>query len=98
LSNFPERGLKFLGRQTNLVDGTVIDFYIEPANTPGPRESSKIRHLIARYEKGGRSDLPFVDGKRESATAIPDDWSQEQVMQVLIDWDPLAPDTSSEVQ
>lgn len=76
-----DRKLKHLGRQTDSVRGTVIDFYIEPPRTPGPRSTSEHRHLIARYEKGGASDLPFVEGRREYATGIPDHWSEKEVLE-----------------
>lgn len=87
-----ERKLKFIGRQTDKVRNSITDFYIEPANAPGARQKSGMRHLIARYEKGGASDLPIVDGQREFATGIPNGWSEEQVLQKLVgDIDPIAP-------
>ena len=86
-----KRKLKFLGRQTDQVRNTIIDFFIEPP-TPGPRQASRLRHLIARYEQGGATDLPMIDGRREFATGIPDDWSEERVLQELVStFDPSTP-------
>lgn len=96
VSTIEKRGLKFIGRQTDFVRGSVTDFYIEPPNAPGPREGSNMFHLIARYEKGGGSDLPIVEGKREFATVIPDGWTEEQVIEILIgDVDPQVPASSA---
>jgi hypothetical protein len=87
-----ERKLRFLGRQTDRVRNTVTEFFIEPPNTPGPRENSGLRHLIARYVSGGASDLRVVDGLPEFATGIPNDWSEQQVMELMVgDLDPVSP-------
>ena len=79
-----ERKLKFIGRQTDKVRNSVIDFYIEPPNAPGPRQRSGMRHLLARYESGGAKDLPVVNGKKEFATGIPDGWTEDQVLKKVI--------------
>jgi hypothetical protein len=99
MATVEERKLQFIGRQTDKVRGSVMDFYIEAPFTPGPRHTSPIRHLIARYESGGAKDLPMIDGKREFATGIPDGWSDDQVLQKLIgDIDPATPAPSGTKQ
>jgi hypothetical protein len=93
MATVEERKLKFIGRQTDRVRNAVIDFYIEPANAPGPRQNSGMRHLIARYESGGAKDFPMVDGRREFATGIPDGWTEDQVLRKVEggDFGPLSP-------
>jgi hypothetical protein len=54
-----ERKLKFIGRVIDRVRNAVIDFYIEPSNAPGPRQSSGMRSLIARHESGGPKTFPW---------------------------------------
>ncbi len=80
MATVEERKLKFIGTVVDQVRDAVIDFHIEPANTPGPRQNSGVRHLIARYESGGPKDLPIVEGRREFATGIPDGWTEDQVL------------------
>jgi hypothetical protein len=54
-------------------NNVTTDFYLEPPGTPGPRESSAIRHLIARSS----------DGRPERAIAVPDDWSDEALADLV---------------
>jgi hypothetical protein len=94
-----ERKLKFIGRVTDRVRNAVIDFYIEPPNAPGPRQSSGTRSLIARYESGGAKDLPMVDGQREFAAGIPNGWTEDQILKkVEGDFGPLSPSVSTAKQ
>jgi hypothetical protein len=60
---------------------TVAKCYVEPANAPGPRQGSKVRHLIVRYG----------DNRPEFATGIPDDWTEEDVMRLLMSPNPSSP-------
>jgi hypothetical protein len=55
------------------------EFYIDEAHSSGRR------HLIVRYDEGysGRNDLPIVDGSPQFAAAIPDDWSEQDVMDLI---------------
>ena len=60
---------------------TEAKFYIDAAHKPGHR------HLVVHYEKGGH------DGAPEFVAGIPDDWSEENVIDLLL-WpmkDPDAP-------
>lgn len=76
-----DRKLKFIGRQTDHVRNSIIDFYIEPA--PGPRKRSGVRHLVARYEKGRPKDLSTVDGKQEFAISIPGHLTEGEVLKMV---------------
>ena len=51
---------------------TVAKFYIDAAHKSGKR------HLVVHYEKGGHNGAPeFVAG-------IPDDWSEENVIDLIL--------------
>jgi len=51
---------------------TEAKFYIDAAHKPGKR------HLVVHYEKGGHNGAPeFVAG-------IPDDWSEENVIDLIL--------------
>jgi hypothetical protein len=54
-------------------------FCVDEAHSSGPR------HLIVRYDEGysGRTDLPIVNGSPQFAAAIPDDWSEQDVMDLI---------------
>jgi hypothetical protein len=41
--------------------------------------------LIVRYDEGysGRNDLPIVDGSQQFAAAIPDEWSEQDVIDLI---------------
>jgi hypothetical protein len=80
---------RLLARRLETTRNTEVDYYIEEAfPTSGPCKGSPFRHLIARYEKGGETDLrddpQNVDGKREFAAAIPDGWSDERVIEHMV--------------
>jgi len=84
-----ERELKLLGRLHDVQRGVIANVYLEPANSSGSRKGANVRHLIARYEMGGGTDLPIVDRCREFAVAIPDGWSESRAVQELfgpIEW------------
>jgi hypothetical protein len=66
--------LKFLSRIFDPVGNVTTDFFIESPGTPGPREESKTRHLIARSS----------DGRPEFATSIPDSWSEDELTRLIM--------------
>jgi hypothetical protein len=57
---------------------TLAKLYIQDRHPSGQR------HLVAQYEKGGYQSRP------EFATAIPDDWTEQEVMDLLL-W-PMKPE------
>jgi hypothetical protein len=65
--------LKFLSSMVDPVSQVATDFFIEPPSTPGPREQSKIRHLVARSS----------DGRPEFAAVVPDNWSDEDLIRLV---------------
>jgi hypothetical protein len=54
-------------------------FYIDQA-------PSGQRHLIVRYDDGysGRDDLPIVNGQPQFAAGVPDSWTNEDVLGLLL--------------
>jgi hypothetical protein len=56
------------------------EFYIDEAHSSGQR------HLIVRYEEGysGRTDLPIMNGSPQFAAGIPDDWSEQDVTNLVL--------------
>ena len=51
---------------------TEAKFYIDGAHKPGHR------HLVVHYEKGGHDSAP------EFVAAIPDDWSEQNVIDLIL--------------
>jgi hypothetical protein len=95
VSTIEKRGLKFIGWQTDFVRGSVTDFYIEPPNTPGPREGSNMFHLIARMRK---AEVPIFQSWRVSGSLrlSSQTATEEQVIEILIgDVDPQVPASSA---
>jgi hypothetical protein len=65
--------LKFLARMVDTVNHVSTEFFIEPAGAAGARQQSKTRHLIARSS----------DGRPEFAAAVPDSWSDDEVLRLV---------------
>jgi hypothetical protein len=80
------RKLKPIGSAFCKQYNSEARFYIDEAHQSGQR------HLIVQYGEGysGRDDLPTVDGRPQFAAAIPDEWS-EQDLQDLILWPMKSP-------
>jgi hypothetical protein len=79
-----ERKLEFIGSLFCKQYQTEASFYIEP-----PRSAGAVRHLVAQY----------ANSRKEFAAVIPDDWSREDVLELLF-WpmkDPAAPYPAWEV-
>jgi|SRR5215813_2073082 len=51
---------------------TNVTMYIDDAHPSGQR------HLVAKYENGG------YEGRPEFAAAIPDDWTEQEVLDLLL--------------
>jgi hypothetical protein len=69
-------------------------FYTDEAHPSGQR------HLVVQYGAGysGPVDLPIVDGRRRFASAIPGDWSEQELHGLLLEpMNPEAPHPAWEV-
>jgi hypothetical protein len=72
------RNLRLVGELFCRQYNTVAKCYIEPPGSPGPRQGSAVRHLIVQY----------TDGRPEFAAGIVDEWSDEDVMRLLLSPNP----------
>jgi hypothetical protein len=62
-----------LGRMVDVDNRVSTEFFIEPAGTPGPREKSRVRHLLAVSD----------DGRPVTAMPIPDIWSEQELSDLV---------------
>ena len=76
-----ERKLELIGELFCKQYNTIAKCYIEPAGTLGPRAGPKGRSLIVQYG----------DNRPEFAAGIPDDWTEADVMRLLLSPIPLSP-------
>jgi hypothetical protein len=67
-----EEDLKPIWKQWCQPYMTNAEFFLRPPNALGG-----VRHLVVRYEEGGRNDKP------DFASGIPDDWSEEDVLELI---------------
>ena len=74
------RDLKLIGTMFCKQYQCEAKFYIDEAHPSGQR------HLIVHYGEGssGRDDLEIVDGHPQFAAAIPDDWTEKDVTDLLL--------------
>ena|SRR5438093_1567325 len=89
------RKLKPIGSAHCTQYKTEAKFYIDEAHLSGERL------LVVQYGEGysGRNDLPIIDGHRQFEAGIPDDWSEQDVQDLIL-WpmkDPAAPYPAWEV-
>jgi hypothetical protein len=81
LATNKERNLRLVAELFCRQYNTVATCYIEPAGASGPGQGSAVRRLIVQY----------TDGRPEFAAGIIDDWTDEDVMRLL-----LSPNPSSQ--
>jgi hypothetical protein len=78
---------RFFARGVDKVNDTEADFYIEAPYTPGPRSTSPIRHLVVSYDKAvAKLHYPVGgDGRPQFATGIPDHWTDDMIMNAIME-------------
>jgi len=83
-----DRQLKFIGATQCRLYGCKAYFYIE--RTP------EIRNLVVQYGSGyaGRNDLPIAaNGLREFTARIPSDWTEQELLELLLNPQPIIEET-----
>ncbi len=76
-----DRKLRKIATVESTPYNCAADIFIQDEHPSGQR------HLIAQYGDGysGRNDLPKAEnGRREFAAAVPDDWTEQEVVNLLL--------------
>jgi hypothetical protein len=84
----PNQNLEIIGSMFCKQYQCRAEFYLEPPHSgePRPATGTGVRHLIVRYGDGytGPDDRPLVEGgRREFAIGVPDDWTEEKLLDFL---------------